>query len=161
MYVCNFSTLTVTSNPPISKAYMCVFSSYYFTSNTPISKACVTKITVTCYLWSFGVPDAQSLLHFGINGRKYFSKIGAVIKPKPFDSMDGSYLSIYHFLVLFCFIAFYMLQNKDDSTNIKSSYHKSFHIQERRKKIGTNLYQNYYIAVKKLEMRRPFAFSFF
>lgn len=74
---------------------------------------------------------------------------------------NGWQLSIYHFLVLFCFVAFYMLQNKYDSTNIKSSYHKSFHIQERRKKIGTNLYKNDYIAVKKLEMRRPFAFSFF
>ena len=106
MYVFNFSTLTVTSNPPISKAHMCVFSSYYFTSNTPISKACVTKIAVTCYLWSFGVPDAQSLLHFGINGRKYFSKIDAVIKPNPFDSMDGSYLSIIflYFFVLLLFI---------------------------------------------------------
>ena len=103
MHVCNFSTLTVTSNPSISKAHMCVFSSYCFTSNTPISKACVTKITVTCYLWSSAFPDAQSLLHFGINGRKYFSKIGAVIKPNPFDSMDGSYLSIiflYFFVLL-------------------------------------------------------------
>ena len=103
MYVCNFSTLTVTSNPSISKAHMCVFSSYCFTSNTPISKTRVTKITVTCYLWSFAFLDAQSLLHFGINGRKYFSKIGAVIKPNPFDSMDGSYLSIiflYFFVLL-------------------------------------------------------------
>ena len=106
MHICNFSTLTVTSNPSISKAHMCVFSSYCFTSNTPISKARVTKIAVTCYLWSFAFLDAQSLLHFGINGRKYFSKIGAVIKPNPFDSMDGSYLSIIflYFFVLLLFI---------------------------------------------------------
>ena len=51
-----------------------------------------------------------------------------------------------------------MLQNKDDSTNIKSSYHISVHIWEKVQQIETNPSNNYYIATEKLEKEgeRPF-----
>ena len=48
-----------------------------------------------------------------------------------------------------------MLQNKDDSTNIKGSCHIFLHIlgKKDKRKIGTNLSKNDYIAAKKLEKR--------
>ena len=159
MYVCNFSTLTVTSNPPISKAHMCVFSSYCFTSNTHFQVPC-DKDRSDMLSMVLRFSRRIVIAPFWHQRPQVFLKDWCCHKPQAI-SFNGWQLSTYHFLVLFCFIACYMLQNKDHSTNIKSSYHKSFHIQERRKNIGTNLYKNYYIVVKKLEMRRPFAFSSF
>ena len=96
MYVCIFSTFTVTNYPPISETHVCVSSTFLVTSSRPFSKAYVAKFIRVFCLQSLLFLKAESSLHFGIAVHRFFAMIGAIMILKPFYVMIGSKVkSIY------------------------------------------------------------------
>ena len=90
MYVCIFSTFTVTNYPPISETHVCVSSTFLVTSSRPFSKAYVAKFIRVFCLQSLLFLKAESSLHFGIAVHRFFAMIGAIMILKPFYVMIGS-----------------------------------------------------------------------
>ena len=100
MYVCTFSTLTVTINPPTSKTHVCVLGTFFVSSNPPFSNVCLTKVTKRCCLRPLVFPEAESSPHFTIGGRRSFLRVFA-INLKSFDviayrklSLDDNFLFV-------------------------------------------------------------------
>ena len=145
VYVCAFSTLKSPRVP---------FSTFLVISNPLCSKVRVAEVSRASCLRTLVFHEAESSLHFVIKDHKFFSGVVAIMNLKPFDVMVDSKLLLDCIFCLFYFLL-YMLQNKYDSTNIKISCHIFLHIlgKKDKRKIGTNLSKNNYIAAKKQEKR--------
>ena len=106
MYVCTFSNLTVTSNPHFSKAYVCMFSVFIVTGNPPYFKTRLKKGTTAFCLGALVFLKEVPLLHFGIGGHKFFSRVVAIMNFKPFDVMVDSKLSLHYsfFCLFYCLL---------------------------------------------------------
>ena len=74
-YVCTFSNLSVTSNPPISKAYMCGGSVFLAISNLPFSKTRVAhKGHMGMLSMVLGLPGARVISLFWFRKTQVFPK---------------------------------------------------------------------------------------
>lgn len=131
---------------------------------------CVTPFLSTVYSHVVYSPlvflEAESSIQFGIGGHRFFASVGAIMNLKSFDISVERKLSMFRlFFFLFLYCLFYCLficcKTKMNRLIWKVIIIDLSIFGQKGQKLGTNLYNNSYIAAKKLELRRPFAFSLF
>ena len=154
MYIWTFTTLIITSNPPISKS-TCACLAPFLSPLTQLFPTLVWQRLQGHVTQSLVFLEAESQLQFGISGRRFFPKVDAIMNLKPFDVM---FIIRLHFLSYYVFIC---CRPKMTRVIMKVVIIDFAIFEEKYTKIGTNASKKNYIAAEKLEMRRPFTFFVF
>ena len=94
---CLSAPLTVTSKSPIFKGHVCMLSTFFCQKfSTVLARR--ARVTRTCCLRYLVFLEAESWLHFGIAGHRFFRRVDAIMNLKQFDVMADRKLSIIRFL---------------------------------------------------------------
>ena len=94
MFVSTFSTLTITSNPPMPKVDVSVFNTFFVVNSPLYSNKRPTNATRSCCIRSFVFLESESSLHFGVGCQKLFSRVWTIMNRMPLCVKVGNTLSI-------------------------------------------------------------------